>query len=119
MFVSLSKGRGGGSVEGVGARRGAQMRGEQLKLRGTQRSDFDIPSPLTRGRPGLGMGMSSLLLLVRSLLPLVGFSMEMGTLCMGGSPRDQEMNRAEYRHPQAVQSASMSTPFRIESGPPI
>ena len=104
------EGQGGRSVEGVEARRGAQMRGEQLKLRGTQRSDFDIPR--------LGMGMSSLLLLVRSLVPLVGFSMEMGTLCMGGSPRDEETKRAEYRYPQAVQSASMSM-APPSSRPPI
>ena len=65
------------------------------------------------------MGMSSLLLLVRSLLPLVGFSMEMGTLCKGGSPRDEGINRAEYRYPQAVQSASMSTAPPPSSRPPI
>ena len=109
----------GVSVERVRTDKGdAQMRGERLRAKGIRRPDFGFTSPLLGEETGLIMGMGSLLLLVRSLLPLIGFPVEMGTLCMGGSHRDAGMKRAEYWHPQPVQSASMSTPSRIESGPP-
>ena len=77
------------------------MRGERLRAKGTRRPDFGITSPLLGQETGLITGMGSLLLLVRSMLPFVGFPMEMGTLCMGGSHRDAGMNRAEDRYPQA------------------
>ena len=46
-----------------GARRGAQVRVERMRVKGTRRPDFGISSPLLGKGRGLGMGMSSLLLL--------------------------------------------------------
>jgi hypothetical protein len=63
--------------KGAAAQMRMRMRvGAQRRVKGTRRRDFGITSLLRGANTGLGMGMSSLLLLVRSLLLLVGF---MGT----------------------------------------
>jgi hypothetical protein len=70
------------SQEGQRSQEGSLNEGRAIEAKGSRRPDLNCITSQLLGED-TGMGMGSLLLLVRSPLLLVGFPIEMETLCEG------------------------------------
>ena len=102
----------GGDEEGQRSQEGGTNEGRMIEGQRNSKTRTPVSPADTRGRGGFGYGDE----FPSPASPFTAASRWVSLY--GGSYRDPGMDRAEYRYPQTVQSASTSTPSRIEFGPP-